>query len=120
MRFSDFSFARTLIFFLALLFLTACGSKQVQYLDSKEVTVTYLQEMRKGDYLVLRLGFQGDSSSVYHSIYRVDWLDKDGQVVDSTSWRPIIVRGGLMVHATEQAMIPGVISYTVIVSNRSS
>lgn len=102
----------------ALLFLAACGGKRVQYLDNKDVEVASVQETRQGDFLHLRLAFQGDSSAVRHTVYRVDWLDEDGQVLESTSWRPIIVRGGLLVHATEQSTIPGARSYSIILSNR--
>lgn len=108
-----------LLLALTVLFLAAaCGSKRVRYLDGKDVTLASAQETRQGGFLSLRLGFQGTSSGVYHTVYRVDWLDEDGEVMESTSWRPVIVRGGLMVHATEQSTVPGARSYTVVLSNR--
>lgn len=99
--------------------LTACGSK-VNYLDNKDVKVEE-RHVKEDGRLVVYLSFKNSSSSdVNHSVYRVEWMDDDGNVLETTSWRPLIVKGGVTVRATERSTVPGVTDFQLQLSNDAS
>ncbi len=99
------------------LLLCACGSK-VHYLDNDDVEVTDVKEVEDGDHLVVHLQFKNqDTSAVNHSVYRVEWFDGDDHPLEATSWRPLILRGGVTAHATERCTKPGAKNYKIVITN---
>jgi sensor domain CHASE-containing protein len=109
------------LWILALaLTLTACGGKAT-YLDNRDVRLVEEELEEKNGQVILYLGFRNsDSDEINHSVYRVDWMDDKGRVIESTSWRPIIVKGGATVRAIERSTVPGVTDCRVQISNNAS
>ncbi len=103
---------------LVLLSLPAgCGSK-VHYLDTTDVEIVSVKERTEDGVVVLNISFQNENSSdVNHSVYRVEWYDEDGNTIESTSWRPLTMRGGATVQVTERSTVPDVDDYKILISN---
>jgi uncharacterized protein YcfL len=104
-----------------LLTLGACGRPAVEYTDNKDVTIEDAKSRKAGDYLevsgVLR---NGDTDDVNRSVYRVEFYDKDGFLIEQTSWRPALVKGGGAIHIKERSTLPGAEEFTIVISNDAS
>jgi uncharacterized protein YcfL len=91
------------------------------YTDTKDVRVDAISHAADGDFLVVSAVLVNeDSGSVRHSVYCVLWFDKDGTMIEQTSWRPVVVKGGAPVYVKERSTVPGATEYTVLLSNDAS
>lgn len=106
---------------LLLLALGACGRPTVEYTDNKDVVIEEARARKAGDYLevsaVLR---NNDDDDVTRAVYRVEWYDKDGFLIEKTSWRPALVKGGGATHIKERSSVPGAEEFTIVISNDAS
>ena len=103
---------------LCCLAFAGCGRSTHVYTDTKDVKVDTISHVADGDFLVVSAVLVNkDSDSIQHSVYRVLWFDKDGMMIEQTSWRPVIVKGGAPVYIKERSTVPGAAEYTVLISN---
>lgn len=101
--------------------LAACGRPAYTYTDNKDVKVDSISHTQDGDFLVINAVLVNSSKGdIQHSVYRVQWFDKDGALVEETAWRPVIVKGGAPVYIKERSTVPGAAEYTVLISNDAS
>jgi uncharacterized protein YcfL len=106
---------------LCLLLLAGCGRSAYIYTDTRDVEVDSVSHTRDGDFLVLSAVLvSADDGDVTHSVYRVLWFDGDGAMIEQTSWRPVVVKGGAPVHIRERSTVPGAAEYTILISNDAS
>lgn len=112
-------FAAVVLCCLALA--AGCGRSTHVYTDTKDVKIDTISHVVDGDFLVISAVLVNkDAGSVQHSVYRVLWFDKDGAMIEQTSWRPVIVKGGAPVYIKERSTVPGATEYTVLISNDAS
>ena len=101
--------------------LSACGRSTHVYTDTKDVKVDSIKHVVDGDFLVVTAVLVNkDSGSVQHSVYRMQWFDADGNLLEQSSWRPVIVKGGVEVYVKERSTVPGAKEYTLVISNDAS
>ena len=111
----------SIILLCCCLAFAGCGRETHVYTDTKDVEVESISHVVDGDFLVLSAKLvNDDDDSIQHSVYRVLWFDKDGMMIEQTSWRPVIVKGGDPVYIKERSTVPGATEYTVIISNDAS
>ncbi|MDL2306975.1 YcfL family protein [Desulfovibrio sp. OttesenSCG-928-C06] len=122
------SFSRRLAMLLALMAslvmlagLTGCGGRAThEYADNEDVEVESIQGRMEGDLMLVYAVLRNSSSDdVNDSVYRVEWYDADGFLLEQTSWRPVKVKGGAAMHVRERSTIPGAKEYTLVISNDS-
>ena len=112
---------KRLLCVLAVLLLACACSSKIDYLDNKDVKLFDVKAVEEDDFLLLHLNFKNSSSSdVNNTVYRVEWFDEDGNFLEQTSWRPVIVKGGVTVRATERSTVPGAKDYRIQISNDAS
>jgi uncharacterized protein YcfL len=104
------------------LFLVACGRPQYEYADSKDVLVESIESREiSGGFLEISAVLRNDSSGdVNNSVYRVFWFDKEGFLVEETSWRPVRVTHGAPVHVRERSTKPGIKDFTLVISSEAN
>lgn len=108
-----------LMFCLALL--AACGRATHEYLDNEDVRIKSIKHVEDGEFLVVTaLLVNSDGDSIQHSVYRMLWFDKDGNLLEQSAWRPVIVKGKAPVYVKERSTVPGAREYTLIISNDAS
>ncbi|MDR1359556.1 MAG: YcfL family protein [Deltaproteobacteria bacterium] len=106
---------------LCLLLLAGCGRSTHIYADNKDVEIESISHIQDGEFLVVSAVLvSGDSDAVTHSVYRMLWFDADGMMIEQTSWRPVVVKGGAPVQVKERSTVPGATEYTLIISNDAS
>ncbi len=105
---------------LALL-LASCGGRPTHhYVDTKDVKVDSISHTVDGDFLVVSAVLKNSGSSVRHSVYRMQWFDASGALLEQSAWRPIIIKGEVPIHVKERSTVPGATEYTLIISNDAS
>ena len=111
-----------LAFLLAVfLLLAGCGRATHQYTDTKDVKIDTISHVEDGDFLVVTAVLVNKSSgAVQHSVYRMLWFDKDGVMIEQSSWRSVVVKGGAPVYIKERSTVPGAKEYTLLISNDAS
>ena len=104
------------------LLLAACGGRDThQYVDNKDVRIESISHVQEGDFLVVSAVLRSTSSSaVYHPVYRMEWYDANGVLLEQTSWRPLIAKGAVPIHVKERSTVPGAVEYTLVISNDAS
>ncbi len=112
--------ASIVIFCLALLSASCGGRATHHYVDTKDVKVDSISHTKDGDFLVVSAVLKNKGSSVRHSVYRMQWFDKSGALIEQSAWRPIIIKGEVPIHVKERSTVPGVKDYTLIISNDAS
>ena len=106
---------------LLMLSLAACGRSSVEYADNKDVEIESIDHKADGDYLVVQAVLRNnDPDDVNRTVYRVEWYDENGFLLEKTGWRPVLVKGGAAVHVRERSTIPGAKDYTLVISNDAS
>lgn len=109
---------------LALLCLLAggCGGRPThRYTDTKDVKIDTISHVVDGDFLVVTaLLVNADDGAVRHSVYRMQWFDETGGLLEQSSWRPVIVKGDSPVYIKERSTMPGAKEYTLVISNDAS
>ncbi len=95
----------------------ACGRSTVHYTDNDDVLVEEITHFKEGEFLVLQATLRNDSSSAVETpVYRVEWFNGEGRLLETTAWRPLIVKGGASQHIRERSTVPGAVEYTLILS----
>jgi uncharacterized protein YcfL len=103
---------------LALLLVSCGGRNQYEYLDTKAVRIEKISHVEDGPFLVVTAVLRNDSSSaVENPVYRMEWYGDDDMLLEKSSWRPLIVKGGDRVRVTERSTVPGAREYTLIISS---
>lgn len=106
---------------LLLLALAACGRPTHVYTDTKDVKVDTVSHTADGDFLVVTAKLVNSSdSAVNNSVYRIQWFDADGNLLEQSSWRPVVVKGGAPVYVKERSTVPGAKEFTILISNDAS
>ena len=106
---------------LCCLALAGCGRTTHVYTDTKDVKIDSISHTTDGNFLVINAVLVNkDEDSIQRSVYRVLWFNKDGAMIEQTSWRPVIVKGGAPVYIRERSTVPGATEYTVLISNDAS
>lgn len=107
---------------LCLLFsISACSRPNHIYTDTKDVKIENISHREEGNFLVVSAVLVNkDKSSVQNSVYRVLWFDKNGELIEESAWRPIVIKGGTPVYVKERSTVPGATEYTVLISNDAS
>ena len=104
-----------------LLFVTACGRPQYEYLDNKDVRVESINQVQEGEFLIVNAVLRNaDADEAIDSVYRIEWFGKEGNLIEKTSWRPLKVKGGASMPLRERSTIPGAVEFTLILSNDAS
>ncbi len=115
------SHCKRLLCVLAVLFMACACSSKIDYVDHDDVEVLDVKAVEEEEFILLHISFKNSSSSdVNRSVYRVEWFDEDENLLEQTSWRPVIVKGGVTVRAIERSTVPGAKDYRVIISNDAS
>lgn len=121
------SFIRTpkfwalLLFSALLLTLGACGRPAVEYTDNKDVVIENAKSRKVGNYLEVSATLRNDDNDdVTRAVYRVEFYDKDDFLIEQTSWRPALVKGGAAIHIKERSTTPGAEEFTIVISNDAS
>ncbi|GHV50173.1 hypothetical protein FACS1894168_0940 [Deltaproteobacteria bacterium] len=111
----------SLVVVLCALLLSGCGRATHIYTDTKDVKIASISHVEEGDFLVVtaRLA-NADTGEVQHSVYRMLWFDKAGNLLEQSSWQPVIVKGGAPVYIKERSTVPGAKEYTLVLSNDAS
>lgn len=106
---------------LLLLALAACGRPTHIYTDTKDVKVDAVTRTDDGDFLMVTAMLVNSSkSAVNNSVYRIQWFDADGNLLDQSSWRPVVVKGGAPVYIKERSTVRGAKEFTILISNDAS
>ncbi|MDR0934494.1 MAG: YcfL family protein [Burkholderiaceae bacterium] len=112
---------RVLLCLFCLAFLASCGRSTHEYLDNKDVKIQSVQKKEDGDFLVVdAVLVNDDEDDIQHSVYRMQWFDGDGRLLEQSSWRPVIVKGKAPVHIRERSTVPGAKECTLLISNDAS
>lgn len=111
--------------FLALVFsclvLAGCGRSTHVYTDSKAVKIDAISHVTDGDFLVVSAVLvNDDDDEINHAVYRMLWFDENGAMIEQSSWRPVVVKGGAPVYVKERSTVPGAKEYTLLISNDAS
>ncbi|MDR2825698.1 MAG: DUF1425 domain-containing protein [Deltaproteobacteria bacterium] len=110
--------AKILLAALSLYLLGACSPVSVEYTDNKDVYVDTKIYKQEGAFLIVYATLRNnDSDDVNNSVYRVEWYNDDGLLLEKTSWRPAQVKGGAAVHVRERSTIPGATKANIVLSN---
>jgi len=108
-----------LLLFLAAL--SACGRPTTEYTDNKDVRIESIVHKVDGEFLVVYAVLRNnDRDDVNNSVYRMEWYDAQGFLLEKSNWRPLKVKGGAAVHVRERSTIPGAKEYTLVISNDAS
>ena len=108
-------------FLLFCLLLAGCGRPTYQYTDTKDVKVDSISHVQDGDFLVVSAVLVNASSgAIQHSVYRMLWFDASGMLIEQSSWRPVVVKGGAPVYIKERSTVSGAKEYTLLISNDAS
>lgn len=108
---------------LALFCLIAagCGRSTHVYTDTKAVKIDSITHATDGEFLVVTaILVNKDKGEINHSVYRMLWFDEKGAMIEQTSWRPVVVKGGAPVYVKERSTVPGAKEYTLLISNDAS
>jgi uncharacterized protein YcfL len=109
------------IFILCCALAAGCGRPAYQYTDTKDVKIDSISHVQDGDFLVVTAVLvNADDDEIQHSVYRMLWFDADGMLIEQSSWRPVIVKGGTPVYVKERSTVPGATEYTLVISNDAS
>ncbi len=101
--------------------LAACGGRATHYyVDTKDVKVDSISHKADGDFLVVSAVLKNKGSSVQHSVYRMQWFDASGALIEQSAWRPVIIKGNVPAYVKERSSVPGAKEYTLIISNDAS
>jgi uncharacterized protein YcfL len=91
------------------------------YTDTRDVEIESVSHLQDGEFMVLSAVLvSADKDDVTHSVYRVLWFDDEGMMIEQTSWRPVVVKGGAPVYIRERSTVPGAAEYTILISNDAS
>ena len=104
------------------LFLAACGGRpEYEYADNKDVRIEKItSRSMEGGFLEITAELRNSSKSAVHSSrYQVLWFDKDGFLLEETSWRPVRVTGGAPAYVRERSTRPGAKDFTLVLSNEA-
>jgi uncharacterized protein YcfL len=106
---------------LCVLLVAGCGRSTYIYTDTSDVEVDSISHVQDGEFLVVfAVLVSADDDEVTHSVYRMLWFDAEGMLIEQTSWRPVVVKGGAPVHIRERSTVPGAAEYTLLISNDAS
>jgi uncharacterized protein YcfL len=106
---------------LCVLLFAGCGRSAYIYTDTRDVEIDSITHTQDGEFLVVSAVLvSGDEDDVTHSVYRILWFDADGALIEQTSWRSVVVKGGAPVHIRERSTVPGAAEYTLLISNDAS
>lgn len=106
---------------LLCLALVSCGRPTHLYTDTKDVKIDSISHVIEGDFLVVTaVLINRDDDAIQHSVYRMQWFDEAGALLEQSAWRPVIVKGGAPVRLKERSTVPGAKEYTLIISNDAS
>lgn len=112
---------RILLVLFCIGLLASCGRSTHEYLDNDDVRIKSIKHVEDGDFLVVTAVLvNDDDDDISHSVYRMQWFDDDGMLLEQSSWRPVIVKGKAPVYIKERSTIPGAKEYTLIISNDAS
>lgn len=106
--------------FCLLLALASCGRATHRYVDTEDVEIQSISHTVDGDFLVVSAVLENTDDDIRHSVYRMQWFDASGAMIEQSAWRPLIVKGEEPVHITERSTVPGATEYTLILSNDES
>ena len=102
------------------LLLVGCSSKHVQYLDNDDVKVTKVRLEEKGEFPIAHMYFiHKDEDVIVDTVYRIEWLNSEGETIETTSWRPVTIHGKRKIPVSERATVPGAVDFQVLISNES-
>lgn len=105
----------------ACLLVAACGRPEYEYADSKDVVIEEVNSRSmSGDFLEVSFTLRSKTKDERRtSYYRIHWFDKDGIMIDQTSWRPVSLRGRAPVPVRERSTKTGVKDFTIVLSNKA-
>ncbi|CAK7063847.1 MAG: hypothetical protein DELT_01550 [Desulfovibrio sp.] len=111
--------------FLVLVFscivLAGCGRATHIYTDTKAVKIDSISHVKDGNFLVVSaVLINNDDDEINHAVYRMLWFDENGAMIEQSSWRPVVVKGGMPVHVKMRSTVPGAKDYTLYISNDAS
>jgi uncharacterized protein YcfL len=110
--------ARLFLLALPLCLLSACSPVSVEYTDNKDVYVDEKLYKQEDGFLIVYATLRNDDDDdVNNSVYRVEWYNDDGFLLEKTGWRPAQVKGGAAVHVRERSTVPGATKANIVISN---
>ena len=106
---------------LCILVLAGCGRETHLYMDNKDVKVDSISHVAEGDFLIVNAVLVSSSSDgVTNAVYRMQWFDERGALIEQSAWRPIIVKSKVPIYVRERSTVPGAKEYTLLISNDAS
>ncbi|MBF0343768.1 MAG: DUF1425 domain-containing protein [Nitrospirae bacterium] len=95
----------------------AYSIEEVSFLDSMSVLISDRQVTYEGKFLKVSIEFMNAyDNTVKKPVYKIEWLDDKGVMVDSTRWKPLTITGNEKVKVTEMTTNAGATRYKVIIS----
>lgn len=112
---------KILLVLFCLGLLASCGRTTHEYLDNEDVKIESIKHAKEGNFLVVSAKLvNDDDDDIQHSVYRILWFDENGILLEQSSWRPIVVKGGAPVYIKERSTVPGAEEFTIEISNDAS
>lgn len=112
---------KILLVLFCLGLLASCGRTTHEYLDNEDVKIESIKHAKEGNFLVVSATLvNDDDDDIQHSVYRILWFDENGILLEQSSWRPIVVKGGAPVYIKERSTVPGAEEFTIEISNDAS
>ncbi len=109
-------FALCTVALLAISF-SGCSSKNVSIIGEKRIDIVEHRSIQEGSLLKVIAELENDDfDEVEGFVYQVEWYDKNGILIEATSWKPITIHKNQKVQIVETSGIPAVSNYKIIVS----
>ncbi|AFL67624.1 DUF1425 domain-containing protein [Sulfurospirillum barnesii] len=92
---------------------------KVNFVDDMDVLVSDIKLFSENGFLKVMVEFMNaDDGKKRDFVYQIEWYDANGQLKESTSWRPKSVIGNQKVKIMEAATMPSIVDYKLIISTK--
>jgi hypothetical protein len=92
---------------------------KISFSDDIKILFVDIKESMSGDFYKLQFDLiNADSAKTTYPVYQIEWLDKDGFVKETTSWKPLKIVGNQTLRVNEMSTVPNVSSYKITISKK--
>ncbi|MBF0536712.1 MAG: DUF1425 domain-containing protein [Nitrospirae bacterium] len=97
----------------------AYSPDEVSFINGMTILLVNRQARFEGKFLKVALEFINTfDDTVTNTAYKIEWLDDQGFVVDSTAWKPLTISGNEKVQVTEMAIKTNVTRCRLVISSK--